>query len=133
SAGALSALPLSVLVVRAPPVAMLRSEGEFKGLDWLGARNAISVLPAVSTLTALRRVARASSAAEPMIGFGNPLLLGAQSDAELGPWMQRRAVLAAAITGCSASATGRSLARRSIRRNLAPLQLEGGHADLDHL
>jgi hypothetical protein len=34
------------------------------------------VLPAVSSLKALRELAKASHASEPYIGFGNPLLNG---------------------------------------------------------
>ena len=41
---------------------------------WLAREHAITVLPAVSSLKALRRVGRPSAAARPMIGFGNPLL-----------------------------------------------------------
>lgn len=36
----------------------------------------ITVLPAVSSLKALRRVGKASTAARPMLGIGNPLLDG---------------------------------------------------------
>ena len=42
---------------------------------WLGQRQAITVLPSVGSLKALR-TAKASAATEPFIGFGNPLLDG---------------------------------------------------------
>jgi CHAT domain-containing protein len=43
---------------------------------WLIRRHAITVLPSVASLKALRQFARASKATRPFIGFGNPLLLG---------------------------------------------------------
>ena len=47
-----------------------------RDVQWLARTHAITVLPAVSSLKALRRVARPSAATKPMIGFGNPLLDG---------------------------------------------------------
>jgi CHAT domain-containing protein/tetratricopeptide (TPR) repeat protein len=46
---------------------------------WLVRDHAITILPAVSSLSALRSLARPSSATKPMIGFGNPLLEGPNS------------------------------------------------------
>ena len=47
-----------------------------RAIHWLARDHALSVLPAVSSLKALRRVARPSAATLPMIGFANPLLDG---------------------------------------------------------
>ncbi len=44
------------------------------------------MLPAVSSLKALRRVAKPSAATKPMIGFGNPLLDGNQSHPKYGDY-----------------------------------------------
>jgi CHAT domain-containing protein/tetratricopeptide (TPR) repeat protein len=52
------------------------ANGEGKSVDWLSRKHAITVLPAVSSLKALRELAKASHATEPYIGFGNPLLDG---------------------------------------------------------
>jgi hypothetical protein len=49
---------------------------EYRVAAWLGARQPLTLLPAVSSLKALRRVGRPSAAPRPMIGFGNPLLDG---------------------------------------------------------
>ena len=68
--GALTQLPFQVLVT-APP-----ANGDNKSAAWLVRDHALTVLPAVSSLKALRRVARPSAATKPMIGFGNPLLDG---------------------------------------------------------
>ena len=53
-----------------------RASGDHRAAAWLAREHAITVLPAVSSLKALRRVARPSAATKPMIGFGNPLLDG---------------------------------------------------------
>ena len=76
--GPLTQLPFQVLVTE-------RADGSFAGADayrsaaWLARRHAIGVLPAVSSLTALRRDAKASRAAKPYLGIGNPLLDGLDS------------------------------------------------------
>ncbi len=53
--------------------------GDLRSVPWLVRDHALSVLPAVSSLKALRRVARASAATKTMIGFGDPLLEGPDS------------------------------------------------------
>jgi tetratricopeptide (TPR) repeat protein/CHAT domain-containing protein len=52
------------------------ANGEGKSIAWLARDHAITVLPAVSSLKALRELAKESHASEPYIGFGNPLLDG---------------------------------------------------------
>jgi CHAT domain-containing protein len=47
-----------------------------RSVAWLVRKHAVTILPAVSSLKALRRVGRPSAAPKPMIGFGNPLLDG---------------------------------------------------------
>jgi CHAT domain-containing protein len=68
--GPLTQLPFHVLVTRPP------SSDDHHTAAWLAREHAITVLPAVSSLKALRRVARPSVAPRSMIGFGNPLLTG---------------------------------------------------------
>ena len=68
--GPLTQLPFQVLVT-APP-----SNGDNKSPAWLIREHAVTVLPAASSLKALRQLARPSVAEKPMIGFGNPLLDG---------------------------------------------------------
>ena len=63
-------------------VPRLLGTGEGKDIAWLIRDHALTVLPAVSSLKALRRVARPSAATKPMIGFGNPLLDGDPASAE---------------------------------------------------
>ena len=68
--GPLTQLPFQVLVTRPP------ASGDHRAAAWLAREHAITVLPAVSSLKALRRVGKPSVAPRPMIGFGNPLLDG---------------------------------------------------------
>jgi CHAT domain-containing protein/tetratricopeptide (TPR) repeat protein len=68
--GALTQLPFQVLITR-PPEA-----GDHRKAAWLIRNHAVTVLPAVSSLAALRKVATPSAATRPMLGFGNPLLEG---------------------------------------------------------
>ena len=74
--GHLTALPFQVLVTTAPKAAIPDSASGYRGASWLARQHALTVLPSVASLKALRRFARTSQAKEPFIGFGNPLLLG---------------------------------------------------------
>jgi CHAT domain-containing protein len=71
--GPLTQLPFQVMVTEPP------AKGGYKSAAWLARDHAFTVLPAVSSLKALRRVTRPSAATKPMIGFGNPLLDGPDS------------------------------------------------------
>lgn len=71
--GPLSKLPLHVLVTEKPASA---GTTDFAGVAWLARSTAITVLPAVPSLKALRQSAKPSAAPEPFIGFGNPDLKG---------------------------------------------------------
>ncbi len=67
----LSSLPLHVLLAKPPAEDAAELEA-----PWLGIQQSITVLPAVSSLLALRRDARESRASEPYLGFGDPVLDG---------------------------------------------------------
>jgi CHAT domain-containing protein/tetratricopeptide (TPR) repeat protein len=68
--GPLTQLPFHVLVSARSP------KGDHRSTAWLARQHAITVLPAISSLKALRQVGRPSAAAKPLMGFGNPLLDG---------------------------------------------------------
>lgn len=73
--GALTSLPLQVLVTApmpagAPPAAALRDAA------WLIKAHALSVLPSVQSLAALRRLASGNAGARPFFGMGDPVLEG---------------------------------------------------------
>ena len=69
--GALTSLPFQVLVTDSTV-----SDTLTPATPWLIRDHAITVLPSVASLVALRRDAKASSAPEPFIGYGNPALTG---------------------------------------------------------
>jgi CHAT domain-containing protein/tetratricopeptide (TPR) repeat protein len=78
--GPLARLPFHVLVTQ-PPGAQPQSAGPdafetYAAVSWLAKRHAISVLPSVASLRALRRLAQPSRARAELVGFGNPLLTG---------------------------------------------------------
>jgi CHAT domain-containing protein/tetratricopeptide (TPR) repeat protein len=74
--GSLTQLPFQVLVTEPPKTAFPSSFADYRAVAWLAGKHAIMVLPAVSSLKALRELAKKSHASEPYIGFGNPLLNG---------------------------------------------------------
>lgn len=77
--GVLSRLPPHVLVRSAPDSAVPATD-RFRRADWLLRHHPITVVPSVTSLKALRAVARASAATQRFIGFGNPLLVGADGN-----------------------------------------------------
>ena len=74
--GALTALPFQVLVMEEPAVRTPPTWEGYRGAKWFGRVHAITVLPSVASLAALRGHAKQSQASEPFIGFGNPALNG---------------------------------------------------------
>lgn len=73
--GALTSLPLQALVTTAPATKKGRgawTEVDYAGAAWLARRHAVSVLPSVSNLTSLQRVAAGAQTRKPLIGFANP-------------------------------------------------------------
>ncbi len=78
--GALASLPFHVLVTEPPQAPLAPGETHsaetYGAAGWLARRHAISVLPSVASLRALRRLAQQSEAKVEFIGFGNPLLTG---------------------------------------------------------
>jgi CHAT domain-containing protein/tetratricopeptide (TPR) repeat protein len=68
--GSLTEFPFQVLVTKVP------TDFDNRRINWLAREHAITILPTVSSLKALREFAKQSHATEPFIGFGNPLLDG---------------------------------------------------------
>lgn len=71
--GALTALPLHLLVTEKPPLAIPDTFDGYRNAAWLLKRHAVSVLPSVTSLKALRAFARLDQNIKPMTGFGDPL------------------------------------------------------------
>jgi len=73
--GPLTQLPFQVLVTEKPDSKLTGAEA-FRRAAWLAKSNALTVLPSVTSLRALRQHAKTSHATKRFVGFGNPLLDG---------------------------------------------------------
>jgi CHAT domain-containing protein len=73
--GALTSLPFDLLVTEKPaqPVLWVKDIARYRDAAWLPKRHAVSVLPSVASLKALRAFAHKDVAGKPMVGFGDPL------------------------------------------------------------
>ena len=94
--GPLTALPFHLLVTEKPAVAVPqvktpRDLAAYRDTAWLLRRHAISMLPSVATLKALRVFARKGQGGKPLIGFGDPVF---DADEEREPAAQERTVVA---------------------------------------
>jgi CHAT domain-containing protein len=118
--GALTQLPFQVLVTEAPSQGLT----PHRAVAWLARSNAITVLPAVSSLKALRRVGRPSAAPKPLVGFGNPLLDG-PDDRYSG-----RANLAQARQRCPVADPQQVAALAAPRRAVARVATRAGLVDV---
>lgn len=98
--GALLGFPFQLLVTAPPPSGVPETEG-YRRAEWLIRDHALSVLPTVASLRALRGLERGGARApDPFVGFGDPLVGGDQAArcegavaerAEDGAGTQRRA------------------------------------------
>lgn len=72
--GPLTSLPIHLLVTEKPAIAVpdITDLKAYREAAWLLKRQAISVLPSVSSFKELRNLARHDSSAKPLVGFGNP-------------------------------------------------------------
>src|SRR5262245_49040802 len=118
ASGALTALPFQVLVTDKPAVALPMDGAGYANAAWLAKTHAISVLPSVGSLKALRQFAKASRATQPFLGFGNPLLLGPNGD-DRRAW-DRQSCAGPAVV---------QVAQRGLRGSIAPFY-RGGLADV---
>jgi len=121
--GPLTQLPFQVLVTAV-------SNQNYRTAAWLARKHAITVLPAVSSLKALRRVARPSAASKPMLGIGNPLLDG---DPDSRPWEAKWAQLARDKQACPQTLWPHVAGLTEKRRDVRVVATRNGRADLDHL
>ena len=80
--GALTALPFHLLVTEKPAAAIPDKIEGYRDAAWLLKRQAVSVLPSVSSLKALRGFARRDQAVKPMTGFGDPVFNPAEAGSE---------------------------------------------------
>ena len=128
--GALTGLPLSVLVTEKPVEAVPLTLDGYRSAAWLGQRQPITVLPSVSSLKALRQFAKNSGATNPYLGIGNPLLDGAQDDYQLSAHFKKQAQLARDKQRCPKTVTQPVVASaRGPLTDYARL-FRGGNADI---
>lgn len=73
--GPLSSLPFQVLVSE-PPTVYPEAGQTIRNAQWLIRRHAMSVLPSVQSLAALRKLPPAGTAPKPFLGIGDPTLTG---------------------------------------------------------
>jgi CHAT domain-containing protein len=85
--GPLTALPFHLLVTDKPAIAVPQMQSNdkagYRDAAWLVKRHAVTVLPSVANLKALRVLARKSQATKPMIGFGDPVFARDQTAARV--------------------------------------------------
>jgi CHAT domain-containing protein/Tfp pilus assembly protein PilF len=80
--GALTALPFHLLVTEKPQAAIPDKIEGYRDAAWLLKRQAVSILPSVSSLKALRGFMRKDQAIKPMTGFGDPVFNPAEAGSE---------------------------------------------------
>ena len=73
--GGLQSLPLGVLVTRKPEKEFT-DNSEYRQVAWLARKYALTTLPSVSALRALRKFAKPTRASKPFLGIGDPQLDG---------------------------------------------------------
>jgi CHAT domain-containing protein/tetratricopeptide (TPR) repeat protein len=123
--GALTQLPFQVLITEKPDTAA-NGEEAFRRAAWLVRKHALTVLPSVSSLKALRELAKDSHADRAMIGFGNPLLDG--PDARYSTWAS-----AARFKQSCTAPEQRIAALTGERRGVPPLDLRRGLAEVTQI
>jgi CHAT domain-containing protein/tetratricopeptide (TPR) repeat protein len=99
--GALTSLPFNLLVTEEPaqPVRAFKDVARYRDAAWLVRRQAVSVLPSVASLQALRSFARKVEARKAMIAFADPIF---------DPVERARALAARGTSGTRAAAMRRS-------------------------
>jgi CHAT domain-containing protein len=89
--GALTALPFHLLGTEKPAPAPPGDLAAYRNAQWLLKRHAVSVLPSVASLKAVRVFARKDDAKSPLIGFGDPVF---NAEEEGRPGAENRTVVA---------------------------------------
>jgi CHAT domain-containing protein/tetratricopeptide (TPR) repeat protein len=70
--GSLTALPFHVLVTEEPVAAVPGKFAGYRDAAWLIKRQAVAIMPSVTSLRVLRTFARSDVGSKPMVGFGDP-------------------------------------------------------------
>jgi tetratricopeptide (TPR) repeat protein len=99
--GALESLPLGVLLTEKPSADTLSAAApdQLRAAPWLARRYAVSVLPSVSSLKALRQFSQAAHAPQPFMGFGDPVLKPQPGDNRGAPDVARGGTVKSVFRG----------------------------------
>jgi tetratricopeptide (TPR) repeat protein len=79
--GALTSLPLHVLVT-AKSEMLATQPSDFRNVAWLAKRQAVTVLPSVASLRALRVLAKAGAGSKPLTGYADPVFKQGETQAD---------------------------------------------------
>jgi CHAT domain-containing protein len=133
----LASIPFNVLVMDPPETGIPERLAQYRDVAWLGARSAITVLPSVASLKALRQYAKTSHATKPYLGIGNPLLDGTQGDLLLGDYYKELAEFARTKRCSQMPTTPQQIASvpglPSARDFVSMLIFRGAHADIESI
>lgn len=118
-AGPLTALPFHLLVTDKPAIGRpeIKDIDTYRDADWLIKRQAVTVLPAVASLKALRLFGRKEQGTKPLIGFGDPSF-GAEPPSGRS---RRAATERRAITRAYSDYWSGSSVNRAVLANAPPL------------
>jgi CHAT domain-containing protein len=119
--GPLTALPFHLLVTDKPATAVpqqINDMAAYRDAAWVVKRHAVTLLPSVASLKALRVFARKGHGTKPMVGFGDPVFGRAQTAALAG---QRTVKIAAKTRAYSDYWHGASVDRARLADALSPL------------
>jgi CHAT domain-containing protein/tetratricopeptide (TPR) repeat protein len=127
ASGPLTQLPFQVLVTEPPKTPLPDSVAGYRDVAWLARQHAITVLPSVASLQALRAFAKVSHASEAYIGFGDPLLEGDSKDDTATAKLARE-------KRCEPTLHQRVASIAALRSGTSPIgQSAGGLADVDDI
>jgi tetratricopeptide (TPR) repeat protein/CHAT domain-containing protein len=121
--GALTALPFQLLVTETPskPVLNIKEIAAYRDAAWLIKRHAVTVLPSVASLKALRAFVRESQAPKPMVGFGDPIFGPAARAKVLGDRSGAKMVQVSATRAYTEYWQGADVDRTKLAQALPPL------------
>jgi CHAT domain-containing protein len=128
TSGPLAALPFHVLVTEPPTAGITTRGADLASASWLGRRNAISNVPSVSSLKALRSSAKASQAVRPFFAMANPVLTGPD-----GSYANLAGAAKAYRTCASPTKTAAIDATNTRGRSRAVAPLQNGQVSVDVL
>jgi CHAT domain-containing protein len=121
--GALTSLPFHLLVTENPaaPVPQVENIAAYRDAAWLIKRQAITVLPSVASLQALRVFARKEQSTKPMVGFGDPVFDPAERAKALAEQGGRKRTVVANERGYSEFWQGAGVDRTRLAQALPSL------------